>query len=397
MANLPRFFKGLPVPGPHDKITVYTIGVLSDDEVHARVETILEQHPALRRVYDQPFLDGLIPDRFKMNNHLLCSLADTANPTAGQFWAEVELDLLILEDSGAFDKFNHKLRQRESGGLNATKTELELAAWMKRKGCGITLEPIDTKTGKKCEFSAASQPRTFWEVKSVFDQPDIRAQMIAQEEVKRGLRYFEAPYVLHIDFERSLAFADVHASTKSVLREIQVLHRAGRCSLGTVIVRSGFRVTVVENSTTGYGHQRTSSASHALSPEDMLRVLGLANEATPQIPEGAAGIIVLDATMADFVKEAAVEVACYGERCWAFRPDGKLVPARRRPALFKPELNTRISAVMHYRRRIASGQLEVTKGIYHNPFANHPLPPDLLADANVTEFRPRADSYLLVP
>jgi len=57
---------------------------------------------------------------------------------------------------------------------------------------------------------------------------------------------------------------------------------------------------------------------------------------------------------------------------------------RGREAIFRPGRNTRISAVMHYTRRRPG---DVSKKVYHNPFAEVELPLDLLREGNLRQVR----------
>src|SRR3990172_4999971 len=91
-----------------------------------------------------------------------------------------------------------KFRQTGRIEVQSAKTELELAAWMQRKGHAVTLEPL-TETGRRCEFAAESVPPTSWEVKSVLDQQPVRERERVSVEVQKHLRYIDEPYVLDVD------------------------------------------------------------------------------------------------------------------------------------------------------------------------------------------------------
>lgn len=96
-----------PVPGADENINIYDLVIVDEQSIRARVEKTLTRYPVLRRIYDRQFLEGLIPDRQNLDNHLLLLLADTEDSFATGFWTEVSNDLVMLEDAGAFEVFTH--------------------------------------------------------------------------------------------------------------------------------------------------------------------------------------------------------------------------------------------------------------------------------------------------
>jgi hypothetical protein len=56
-------------------------------------------------------------------------------------------------------------------------------------------------------------------------------------------------------------------------------------------------------------------------------------------------------------------------------------------AVFKPGVQTRVSAVIWYSRRDTGTALETTMIAYHNPYAAVPLPPEVLRSADLRQVR----------
>lgn len=356
---------------------------MDDLSVRARVERTLDRRPALRRLYDAPFLDWLVPDRRNLDNHLLLLLADTEDDFANHFWAEVSADLVALEDAGAFEVFRPKLRQTGRIDVQSAKTELELAVWMRRKGHPVALEPLNPENGRRCEFAAESVPPTSWEVKSVLDQPQVREAERIRTEVAKHLRYIDEPYLLHVDIG-NLTLHGVHQAVRSILQQIHTFHQAGGEPIPTTFESRGLSATVQGRSPRAYGYTGTEPIGpYWLGDEDIRRVLDRVRDAVSQMPRGRAGIAVIDTTMADFVDAVDVEDACYGELRGSV-VGGEFLNVRGRERVFQPNMNTRISAVIHYERR-APG--DVVMKAYHNSFAEVPLPSDLLRDGRVTQIR----------
>ncbi len=375
--------KRRPVPGPDEDINIYDLAIMDDVSVRARVEKTLAQHPSLRRLYSPQFLDSLVPDRQNLDNHLLLLLADTVDSFATGFWTDISNDLAVLEDVRAFEVFTPKLRQRDRIGIQSAKTELELAAWMRRKGHPIELEPLNPETGRRCEFAAESAPPTSWEVKSVLDQGTIREQEKIRTEVAKRLRYIDDPYLLNVDIQ-GLRLQDVHEAVSSVLERIRKFHRGGAQPIPISFESHGLQATIVGRSQRPYGYSGTEIIGpYWLGDEDIRRVLDRVRDAVSQMRRGRAGIAVIDTSMADFVEREDVEGACYGELSEVV-VGGKLLDVRGREAVFRPDRNNRISAVVHYERRRPG---DVTMSAYHNPFADTQLPYGILADRHVKQVR----------
>src|SRR3990170_2297562 len=375
--------KRRPVPGPDQDINIYDLAIMDDAAVRYRVEKMLNRYPALIRIYDIQFVDELIPDRRNLDNHLLLLLADTEDDFAVRFWDEVSADLAALEDAGAFGVFGLKLHQTGRIEVQSAKTELELAAWMRRKGYPVTLEPLNPETGRRCEFAVESVPPTSWEVKSVLDQQTVREQERVRTEVAKHLRYIDEPYILDIDVE-GLTLRDVQAAVRYVRQQIREFHGGGGQPFPARFESHGLKVTIQGRSPRDYGYTGTEPIGpYWLGNADIRRVLDRVGDAVAQISRGRAGIVVIDTTMADFVEEEDIEDACYGELIPTF-VERRVVQIRRADRIFRPDRNTRISAVMHYERRRPG---DAVKRIYHNSFAENKLPPDLLRDSNVKQIR----------
>ncbi len=375
--------KRRPVPGPDEHINIYDLAIMDDAAVRARADNVLDRYPVLRRIYSADFLERLVPDRRNLDNHLLWLLTDTAGDFATGFWAEVSDDLAMLAQVGAFEAFGPKLRRTGRIEVQSAKTELELAAWMQRKGHAVTLEPLVPDTGRRCEFAAESMPPTSWEVKSVLDQQPVRERERVSTEVQKHLRYIDEPYVLDVD-ARDLTIREVQEAVRSVRQQIREFHRSGGQQFPVTFESHGLEVTVRGRSSAEYGYTGIQPIGpYWLGNEDIHRVTDRAGDAVAQIPTGRAGIVVIDTTMADLVDEDEVEAACYGELSLVVA-GRREVYVRGREAIFRPGRNTRISAVMHYTRRRPG---DVSKRVYHNPFAEIELPPDLLREENVRQVR----------
>lgn len=141
-----------------------------------------------------------------------------------EYWTQLTGDLLTLESEGSFDAFRAKLREHDGPSMESARTELMFAAWLKRQGVTIALEPqVGTR---KCEFVASTTPKTWWEIKSPLDLTDLQRDAAVQDEVQRRLRRIDQPYVLTLD-KCELPVDRVPAAVKAIKRQLYAFHRDG--------------------------------------------------------------------------------------------------------------------------------------------------------------------------
>ena len=64
--------------------------------------------------------------------------------------------------------------------------------------------------------------------------------------------------------------------------------------------------------------------------------------------------------------------------------------------IFKPRMNTRLSAVYYYRRISEKSKFRYKRAVYHNPYAEIPLSQELFRDENVKQLIPvgTTDKYI---
>jgi hypothetical protein len=305
---------------------------------------------------------------------LLFWLAQPEDKMAVAFWDAVVYDLSLLESEGAIGAFRAKMRKDDDADFESWRTELWLAARLKRDSIGIVLEP---PVGKRAaDFLTRTAPETYWEIKSPLDLDDLQEDAAVQLDIQRRFRRIDEPYVRDlVSFE--VARADVAKAAKDIKRQIAALHAASG-TLPRQFVSSGLVIDAVAVAKRGHGYLGTMmSKEYVLQDEHADHVVKRILEAAKQIPGDAAGVIVVDRTCADWIDEHDVVDACFGVERLRFA--GNACFDVREGGVFRPGYATRISAVASYSRRWVDAGAEFEMRFLHNPYAQTPLPPELFA------------------
>ena len=237
---------------------------LDEAQVRALGTRTLSLYPILHKVYDEEFIAKLIRRRVSTTNHLLLALSQ---PEHELFWKSTANDLECLLDEGALEHFRDDLRKKKEHDLQAVRSELGIAAWMKRRGFSIVLEPL-TNNGSRCEFSAGTEPATWWEVKTPRDvgeltQPEItedgfekkinlRRDQDIDTEVRRLLKETVQPYWLDFEFDADFDRKNVAPAVKEIKRQLLAHHAAGG-ELHVTFEHLGLRVEIAALANSGVG------------------------------------------------------------------------------------------------------------------------------------------------
>lgn len=369
-------------------MSVFDLALLYEAECWDHINRTLEQFPILRGVYDQAFLERLIPKKRNLDNYLLLLLTSPDSEFAQTFWSLIVRDLETLADEDALKHFSDKLRWEERPKVEGMRTELALPAWLKRTGVNVRLEPPLEGRNRNPDFTAATTPTTWWEIKTLSDLDFLTAEERIQRDIQNRLRRINEPYVLHLR-RSEVQLADVSRAVREIKRLIAEFHKDG----GTppvVFKALGLEIEVsarTKNLPFGYLGSMLSRP-RCFTTENMKRVLNRVCSAVGQLPPGGAGIVVVDRTPSEWVELHDVVDACFGEERAAVVHGLGFINVRRWDGVFSPRFNTRISAVAYYSRAFLDHEEnEFEMQIIHNSFAAVPIPPQLLRGAGVTELR----------
>ena len=369
----------------HD-MTIYDLPLLDERTAFALVQQTLGKHPQLLDIFPETFLHDLVPRRHTLDNFLLLLLVQPDDPYATAVFSTIVADLETLKAEAAYEHFRDKFHKHEQFDFMATVSELGLAAFVKRLGISVDLEP-PTNQGIDCDFRAGTQPVTYWEIKAVRDLDFVRADERVYLEVQRSLRRIPQPLVLHFQSE-GLALNNVGKALSEVKGEIAEYYAAGG-KPPTTFTSHGLRVEITGTTERGYGYLGTMfSPEYVFESEQMERIVSRIARAATKLPPNEAGVVVIDTTMAHWIHPHEIVDACFGEEVGVV-VGGVFQNARRPGGAFRPGSGTRVSAVLHYANELGGGFRSDDEGtsLLHNPYARNPLPAEFLTAAEFTQYR----------
>jgi len=325
---------------------------------------------------------------------LLLLLVRDSDPWASKILADIVRDLETLKAENAYSSFKPKLRMKERFDFGAGRTELAIAAWLRRRGYKITLEPNSTGT-RVCEFLAATEPPTWWEIKAVRDTRFVEESDRIQEAISWRLRRIPEPYVLtygigspwdsgYLEGKPAISIEDVPRAVKQIKAAIREHHAKG----GTIPASfEAFGLSVEAVSLTKRGHGYVGANQGPLlvfSGENAERARARILDAAKQLPPAEAGVVVIDTSGSDWADEEDIKDACFGTTVGRIL-NGKLTDCHGGDGVFQKGTSTRVSVVVRYTRNESGPGEEFRMTAFHNPFAAVPLPLDVLEGSGVKQ------------
>jgi hypothetical protein len=345
------------------------------------VRTTLRRFPQLQRFYDDAFLVKLC-NRATEKNYLLWLLSQLeGDQYPDRFWRAVTADLDLLASEGAWRRFSGPLRRTTYEDIQQARTELDLAARLRRTGARIEFDP-GLENGRCSEFCASTIPQTWWEVKQVLDEEKVRHTRAVIDELQRQLRSIREPYAIHIEAEDVEADLNVHALAKEAKTFIRTFHKSGG---SRILMIAGIRFEIGPKSTHEHGYVGTMQQGYLFDDTQEGRVRASISSAIDQLPEQGGGVVVIDATASDWLNVETIEDACCGTESIAYTTTDHWMQ-RASNGIFHPNRCSRISAVGYYNGRETNSKRYPPLVLFHNPFAKVKIDANALAALNGVQF-----------
>jgi hypothetical protein len=361
-------------------LTIFDVPNLEEAVAYAQAQETLSRYPRLREIYDDDFVRSLVARR-RGQNYLLFMLVRPGNDFTDPFWAHVSDDLMVLASAGSFERFKTKLRARDRETLEAARSELALAARLRRLGYDVTLE-APTRNGRDCDVVASTTPETYWEIKAVLDLEAIVEDAEVAFDIQARLRRIPEPYILSI-LESKLARNEVAAAVRDVKRQIAAHYRSDDI-LPKRFWSNGLQVEASQRTKRPEGYLgSTQFGTKVFGTEHAKKIRSRIVSAIEQLPEDNAGVVVIDTTCASWVEQEDVVDACFGSESTVVFNDQMVNVRDSEVAAFQATQRRRVSAVVHYTRHPRDAGQSLL--IIHNPFARIPIPVEVLAADDVQQ------------
>ena len=375
-------------------VSIFDLKEMKDEQLLSNMEATLSTFPTLKAFYDQDFLAELVKKRFHYDNYLLWMLV-SGHSFAMLTWKAVSKYLNLLKDADAISHFRDKLRHQGRRVFQSYLTELEMAGYCKERGYEIELEPQISGSKKNPDFKAERDDfRVFFEVKNLFmdeliQMDDLDVQIhgrfgkikerfvfgisykpsVLQIRHLKNLQTFISKNLVELDkcqeihFPFSLFFPD----EKNPLAEVKIWGRPKRLDHGYLagLVTGAFGL-----------------------PQGSKNIRRKISKKISQLPKGEANVIVIELGHL-FYNEVDILDALFGdEHLRVNKKDFSTHVVREKERIFDAKKNTRLSAVIYYKKRFQNQSFLVSKTIFHNPFATRHIHPDFFADKDVKQLVP---------
>jgi hypothetical protein len=370
-------------------MNIFELSNLTEEDLNTLVQKRLFEYPLLKETYDNEFLKWLFKRRSNYNNRLLLRLVDDREIST-TWWKEITQDLKVLMNCDAIKHYKPRMRQMQAHDLEVVKTEIEWAAKYKRKGFSVEIHPRLNGQSARPDFIVKFREDTVvFEVKSLFDQKELAQYYRVERDIYAQLRRHPTRFIYTLDLPFNIHARDVSKIKKFVddtLRNIVVTDSVTFPRSDTL--EDKFKLTVWGPSpaTKPYGYLGGTSTP-VFQVRDVQRMRKRISSAvsTDQLIKGFPNVLVLDCTNAGFADAVDLEDVLFGDFGVSYTPYGQSTIIRTGERIFDPQKNRRISAIIYYNWSSESVTSEKEITVYHNPFADKPLQPDIFREPGITQ------------
>lgn len=374
-------------------ISIFDLKEMDDKELLSKIDTTLSTFQILKEIYDKDFLVDLVRKRFHYDNHLLWMLV-SGHPSVMVTWETVSEYLSLLEGSDAISHFREKLRHKGERVFHSYLTELEMAGYYKERGYEIELEPEISLSKKNPDFKVERDGfRVYFEIRNLFMDELIQMEnldvqihgMFGRIDELFVFSIFYKPLGLQIKHLKGLqrfikkSFAEANKTQephfpftlffpdkKNTLAEVEVWGRPKKFDHGYL---AGLGAT--------FGMSRGS--------KNIRRKI---SKKISQLPKGEANIVVVEPGHLFFDIDHVVDALLGDVHVVVNLKDRSTHAVRKGDRIFDDRKNTRLSAVVYYKKKFQNQKFLVRKTVFHNPFATKPISPDFFEDEGVRQLVP---------
>ena len=382
--------------------SIYDLKEEDDEELLSKIEVTLSDFPILKALYDEDFCLNLVKKRFYYNNYLLWLLV-SRNPFATLTWESISRCLNLLKDADAISHFREKLRHQCKSVFQSYLTELEMAGYYKERGCEIELEPQISGSKKNPDFKAEQNDfRVYFEVKNLFMDELIQMDDL-DVQIHGRFGKIEEHFILGISYKPSVLKIEHLKSLQTfVKKKLAELNKARELSFPVSLFFPDKKNLLAEVKVWGrpnklkHGYLASLGLGTAIGlPQGGKNIRRKISRKMSQLPKGEANVIVVELGHL-FYDEIDVLDALFGdEKLRVNRIDFSTHVERGRDKIFDVKKNTRLSAVIYYKRKFQNENFLFRRTVFHNPYATKPIHPDFFADKDVKQLVPieEKDTY----
>jgi len=344
----------------------------------------LDNFPILREVYDDEFVTQLALKNHG-KNYLLWLLAAKNEYTFNQ-WSQIAESLELLREYGGIEAFRYKLRSPTEIEFSNYFVELHFAAYFKKRGYEITLEPTINEAGNNCDFMLEyNGSKIYFEAKNLHYGVIIEQEKF-DYELHSDLRITEINLVYSVRRMANVTASDYQGFKRFVEQELRANKDAEQLPI-TIQYENDESEVIAELTIHGHPESLDHGFLGAVADlkaslwEDREKIMSAVSSKTRQLVQGERNVVIVNSNdiMTDYI---SIQDALFGEDGYKIiRETGELIPIRTGDRIFTHHKNTRISAVLFSELKRNDGFI-----VFHNPYAEKPIPVEFFEAENVKQF-----------
>jgi len=386
-------------------VTIFDLKQIDDETLLRETETRLSSFSTLRTLFDHEFIQNLVRRKHYFDNYLLWLLYSDSK------YAILTLEginkyLNLLRDSNALYHFREKLRHTSRRVFESYLTELEMAGYYKEKGYNIELEPKIPETKKNPDFKAEHDNlRVFFEVKNLFIEELLQMEKL-DNQIQGLFDRMEEHYILGISYKLGvLRIKHLKALHNFVKRNLEELDRKDEANFPISVFFPEEKNALAEVKIFGrpkklnYGYFAGIGPTAFGLPRGGINFRRKISGKISQLPRAEANVIVVEFGHLFYDEDDLLD-ALLGDlhlvvRTHVSKKDFSTRVVRTKDRIFAPRKNTRLSAVIHYKKKFINQAFLIKKTVIHNPFAVKRIKPSFFADKGVEQLVPikKGDFY----
>ncbi len=372
---------------------IFEMNEKDDDELLAEINVTLSNFPMLTEIYDEDFCLNLIKKKIDCTNYLLWLLASRTD-YAKITWESISKYLKLLEEPDSISHFRDKLRNMKEMVFHSYQTELELAGYYRERGYDVELEPQILETNKNPDFKIESEnTRIFFEIGNLFTDTLIQIQKL-DDQLHERFHRIEYPFIFSIFYQSPpLRISLLKSLAVFLRRKFAELNKKDNIDFPLTLffpnqTNHFVKVKIWEKSKKGYGYLRSFmlNVPHLHSGGEHFR--RKISKKISQLPKNESNVMVLELGHPHYSEEDLINSLFGDERVIINKEDFSARVVRGKEKIFTAKKNTRLSAVLYYKKKFRKESFHLWKSVFHNPFASNPISPHFFEDKNVRQLVP---------
>ncbi|MBW1932305.1 MAG: hypothetical protein JRI56_04645 [Deltaproteobacteria bacterium] len=370
--------------------SLFELSEVPEDKLSELVKSSLDEFAILKSIYNDDFIEDLLKDNHEKN--YLLWLLSSKNPYTYETLKEISENLEILLENDSITHFKDKLQSKTINIFENYQLELYFASHYKKKGLNIELEPAINQKGKNPDFKVQYQNDIiFFETKNLYFENMISLDKF-DFQLYSDLRKHYMKLVYSVYRDPNFDLSEYYRFRKFVQEKLSenkdasdfpkrydFLNKEGK-KCAKLIIEG-------KPNTKDYGYLSAIVDLHASEWKDRTKIINSIKEKLSQLVKNESNVIIIKSSQILTDYESIQDALFGAEKYLINKKTGNIIGSTRYgDRVFSPSKNSRISAILFYKKKYSNEKFEHNLWIFHNPYAKKPIPVEFFRDNNVLQF-----------